>query len=164
MATIYRFLVESSVRGGASGGRKSGENSKKSTGKTTTLLRALSNNKGGVEHNRKTRAINPLINKISAGTWEKANRVGRATMGLVKFKTTESGALKFAGISKPAIAIIIQLIIMSLLKYQNVQIRNNDVLNKYNFKSMESGNSAVRGEYSTSVNILNGKISYNQNK
>jgi hypothetical protein len=164
MATIYRFLVESSIKGGAKGGRSSGENSDKKTGKTTTLLQMLSNNKGGVEHNRKFRAINPLINKITGGYWEKGMRLGRSMGGLLKFKVGSGGALKFAGFGGPAVAIIVALAIQSLLTYQSLQIKNADQLNKYNYKAMESGNSAVRGQFNTSVNVLTGRISYNQNK
>jgi hypothetical protein len=164
MATIYRFLVESSVKGGAKGGRSSGENSDKKTGKTTTLLQMISNNKGGVEHNRKLRAINPLINKMTGGYWEKSMRLGRSMGGLLKFKVGSGGALKFAGLSGPAVAIIIALAISVALKYQKLQIKNADELNKYNYKAMESGNSAIRGQFQTSVNVFTGRISYNQNK
>ena len=163
MATIYRFLVENKVRGGAVGGRTSGENSKKSTGKTTTFLKMLEGNKGGVEANRKLRAINPLINKITGGYWEQGMRVGRAMGGLFKFKTSGTG-FAFAGLSAVAVAFIIQMAIKILLQYQQLQIKNADQLNKFNYKAMESGNSAVRGQFSTNVDILTGRITYNQNK
>ena len=164
MATIYRFIVEQG-KGGKSGGRNSGDESTKKTGKTFTALQLLgTGEKGGVEHNRKLRAINPLINKITYGYWEKGMRVGRAGLGLLRFKKTDAGGLAFAGLSQTAIAILIAFTIQTILKVHNYFIDMANRENKANFKSMENGTSAIHGQYQTSVNILNGRITYNQNK
>lgn len=165
MATIYRFIVDEG-KSGKSGGRKSGGNSRKKTGKTTTLLKMFeTGNKGGVESNRKMRAINPLINRITNGYWEKGVRIGRAGLGLVKFKKNEStGALSFAGLSGSAIAIIIAFAIQVALKHHAKLIERTEKINKQNYKQLENGQSAVHGEYSITQNFWSGKISYKENR
>lgn len=165
MATIYRFVVEQG-KSGKSGGKNAGSSeSTKKTGKTMTALQLLgSGEKGGVEHNRKLRAINPLLNKITGGYWEKGMRVGRAGLGLLKFKQLESGKLAFAGFSATAIAILIAFTIQTYLKIQQYYIKIAEQQNKANYKSLENGVSSIHGQYETSVNVWNGKITYNQNK
>lgn len=165
MATIYRFIVEQGTSKSA-GGRASGENSKKKTAKSTTLLKMLGGGeKGGVEHNRKLRAINPLLNKITAGYWEKGMRVGRAGLGLVKFKqNADTGKMQFAGFSGPAIAIIIAFLIQTIMKHHARLIAKEQERNKLNYKAMDNGVSSVRGQYQTAVNVWSGKISYNENR
>lgn len=165
MATIYRFIVEQGTSKSA-GGRTSGENSKKKTAKSTTLLKMLGGGeKGGVEHNRKMRAINPLLNKMTGGYWEKGMRIGRAGLGLVKFRqNANTGKMEFAGLSGPAIAIIIAFLLQTMMKHHAKLIAKEQERNKLNYKAMETGVGAVRGEYETSVNVWSGKISYNQNK
>ena len=161
MATIYRFVVEE-TSSAKSGGRKNGSNSKKTTAKSTTLLQLLgSGGKGGVEHNRKLRAINPLLNKATSGYWEKGMRLGRAGLGLVKFDA-KTGA--FAGLSAAAIAIIISFIIQSIMKWHKKQMVEADNYNKANYKALETGQSSIRGAYEVSVNQWSGRVSYNQNK
>lgn len=165
MATIYRFIVEQGTSKSA-GGRTSGENSKKKTAKSTTLLKMLGGGeKGGVEHNRKLRAINPLLNKMTGGYWERGMRVGRAGLGFFKFRqNADTGKMEFAGLSGPAIAIIIAFVIQTIMKYHAKSIATEQEANKLNFKAMENGVGAIRGEYETSANFWSGKISYNQNK
>ena len=110
MATIYRFIVEQKqARGGD--GRQVKEPQVKSAAKKGRNISIFGGEKGGVEHNRKMRAINPLLNRITGGVWEKGMRVGRAGMGLIT-KNTETGKL---GISGPAIAIIIAFIINTIM-------------------------------------------------
>lgn len=164
MATIYRFVVEQKTTGGSSG-RKSGEaqsNHKKkgTTAKKGRWVSIVGGEKGGVEHNRKMRAINPLINRATGGYWEKGMRVGRAGLGLIQ-RNTETGKL---GISGPAIAIIISLIIQTVLKLQRKDIEGAKKLNAQNYKMLENGVGAIHGEYSISVNMWNGARTYNQNK
>ena len=168
MATAYRFIIEqriTNVNGG--GGGRMGEGSSATTSrktpskkgtKTVTLLGSM---KGGVEHNRKLRAINPLLNKATHGYWEKGMRLGRAGLGLVKFDA-ETGA--FAGISGVAVAIIISMAIQTFLKIQNEQREHAKELNNQNFNLMESGVYGIRGDYQISVNMFNSRATYNQNK
>lgn len=161
MATIYRFVIEqkqtqtSGRKGGSSGGSGKGTTAKK--GKMVSIF---AGEKGGVEHNRKMRAINPLLNKATHGYWEKSMRLGRAGAGLVQ-RNTETGKL---GLSGPAIAIIIAFIIQTLLKWQNIERQKAMKFNRQNYKAMENGFGAVHGEYETNVNFWTGRTTYNENK
>lgn len=165
MATIYRFIVENKM-GDTTKSKGVGGKKKPAKSKTTTLLKMLgSSEKGGVEANRKLRAVNPLLNKLTAGYWEKGTRIGRAGLGLVKFKKNgQTGKMEFAGLSGTAIAIIIAFIIATITSAQNKAIANAQKLNKLNYKSMENGVGSVNGNFDVSINALNGKITYNQNK
>lgn len=161
MATIYRFIVEQQSSG-TGNGRKSNQGTgtrKNSKEKTFTLLGSM-----GVEHNRKMRAINPLLNKATGGYWEKGMRLGRAGLGLVKFKNNGSGGLAFAGISWVAIAIIISYIIQTTMKYHNQQIQQNERVNKQNYKKLETGQNAVHNSFDVATNWWSGKRTYNENK
>ena len=162
MATIYRFIVEQKTT--KSGGRKSSSESsgmsKKSTAKKGRYVSILGGEKGGVEHNRKLRAINPLLNKITGGYWEKGMRIGRAGAGLIT-RNTETGKL---GISGPAVAILIAFVIKCLLDYQKLQSQKAEQKNKQNFKMLENGFGKINGAYEISVNAMTGRMTYNQNK
>ena len=162
MATIYRFIVEQKAT--KSGGRKSSSDSsgmsKKSTAKKGRYVSILGGEKGGVEHNRKLRAINPLLNKITGGYWEKGMRIGRAGAGLIT-RNTETGKL---GISGPAVAILIAFVIKCLLDYQKLQSQKAEQKNKQNFKMLENGFGQINGAYEISVNAMTGRMTYNQNK
>lgn len=160
MATIYRFVIEQKTSG-ESGGRKGRtQSSKGTTAKKGRYVSLFGGEKGGVEHNRKLRAINPLLNRATNGVWEKGMRVGRAASGLIT-KNTETGAL---GISGVAAAIIISFVIQTLIKWQNKQIQIAERQNAQNFKQLENGYSQVNGAYKVSVNMFNGRYTYNQNK
>lgn len=164
MATIYRFIVEqkTSGGGGSRGGRKEGSTNKKGAakkGKKTVGI--FSGGKGGVEHNRYLRPINPVMNKITNGYWEKGMRLGRAGLGLVKVDAT-TGA--FAGLSFVAIAIIISFILQTIMKYQAQDREIANKLNAQDYNMLENGVGAVHGQYSISVNLWNGRRTYNQNK
>jgi len=162
MATIYRFIVEQKASGGT-GGRKSSADSgisKKATAKKGRWVSILGGEKGGVEHNRKMRAINPLLNKMTGGYWEKGMRVGRAGLGLVQ-KNTETGQIGFSG---TAFAIIIAFVLQVIFKYQSKMRTIADEENKRNFKALENGVGAVHGDYEIVANMFSGRQTYNQNK
>lgn len=161
MATIYRFIVENKTSGG-SGGRKDSSNapSKKSTAKKGRWVSIIGGEKGGVEHNRKLRAVNPFFNKLTAGYHEKGMRLGRAGLGLIQ-RNTETGKLGLSGVS---VAIIIAFIIQTVLKIQAQQRAIADRQNSQNFKALENGVGSIHGQYEISVNMWNGRQTYNQNK
>ena len=165
MATIYRFIIEQKTTQSGGGRKSSGTTSKKGAGKkgkdTTNIFGLLGMGKGGVEHNRYTRAINPLLNKATGGIWEKGARIGRAAAGLLKFNKT-TGAI--AGVSAVAIAIIISFVIQTTLKIQQREIAKMNKLNTQNFKALENGGGAIHGAYNISTNSWNGRQTYNQNK
>ena len=159
MATIYRFVVEQKMSQSGDGRKNTGPNVK-GAGKKGKMVSIFGGEKGGVEHNRKMRAINPLINKMTNGYWEKGMRVGRAGLGLVQ-KNTETGEL---GLSGPAIAIIISFVIQTILKIQNNHRQKAIQLNSQNFKMLENGIGSISSEYEISVNMWNNRTTYNQNK
>lgn len=159
MATIYRFIVEQKTSSTGTG-RKSSEVSGKGAGKKGRMVSIFGGEKGGVEHNRKLRAINPLLNRMSGGWWEKGMRLGRAGLGLVT-KNTETGKL---GISGPALAIIIAFAIQMLMKWHQSEIKKAEKQNAQNFKQLETGVGAINGQYRVSQNMWTGRHTYNQNK
>ena len=164
MATIYRFIVEQKVAKGGDGRKVTDATSKSAAkkGRSVTLLQsAFGGGKGGVEHNRKMRALNPLVNRITGGVHEKAMRLGRAGLGLLKFDAT-TGA--FAGLSATAIAIIVSFAIQMSMKELERQQKLAAHQNEQNFKQLENGMGAVRGQYKVATNILTGRHTYNQNK
>lgn len=162
MATIYRFVIEQQS-GASDNGRKTREPSSnsKGAGKKGRNVSYFGGEKGGVEHNRYTRAINPLLNKVTNGAWEKGMRIGRAAAGLFQ-KNSATG--KFAGLSATAVTIIISFIIQSLLKWQSMEIQKAERLNAQNYKQFENGYSSIHGAYKVSVNMWNGRVNYNENK
>lgn len=165
MATIYRFVIEQKAGKGGSGTGRTGPRANKGAAKKGRDLPLLwGGDKGGVEHNRKLRAINPLLNKITNGVWEKGMRLGRAVGGVVK-QNTETGKLSIGG---PAIAIIIAFIIMMAWRI-TAQFNQRDrataeKLNAENYKALENGAGAVHGAYKLMVNGWSGRINYNENK
>lgn len=161
MATIYRIIVEQSAKSKGEDGRKGGNRlgtGKPHAGKTTTLLNSA---RGGVEHNRKMRAINPVLNKATGGYWEKGMRLGRAGLGLVKFDAT-TGA--FAGLSGTAMAIIIAFVLQVLIKINDRERQKAQELNAQNYKMLENGVGAIHSSYEVNTNFWTGRQTYNQNK
>ena len=159
MATIYRLLIEEKAKG-ASGRKDSTDKPSKKTTAKGKWVSIFSGPKGGVEHNRKMRAINPLLNKATMGYWEKGTRLGRAGLGLVK-RNTETGKLALSG---PAVAIIIALVINMILKIQNFQRNIATKQNTQNFKAMENGFTAIHGEYSVVRDYWSGRTTFNENR
>lgn len=162
MATIYKFIIEQKAARESSGRKGTGASgsAKKGAAKKGKMVSIFGGEKGGVEHNRKMRAINPLINRMTGGAWEKGMRLGRAGAGLVQ-RNTETGEL---GISGPAIAIIIAFAIkvgMDILAYYQRLAKEQ---NTQNFKQLENGVGIVNGQYEVSTHILTGRHTYNQNK
>ena len=161
MATIYRFIVEQKTTG-SSGRKSSSESSGMSKKSISKKGRAVTLFGGrGVEHNRYMRAVNPVLNKMTGGWYEKAVRVGRAGLGLVKIDS-ETG--KFAGISGVGVTIIIAFVLQMLMKYHQKQHNIAEQKNKQNYKMLENGFGQINGAYEISTNVWNGRLTYNQNK
>lgn len=164
MATIYRFIIEQRQSGAASGGTgrsiKEPQASVKTVAKNGRVVSLFGGEKGGVEHNRKLRAINQVINRMTGGVWEKGMRIGRAGLGLFKVNT-ETGKM---GLSGPAVAIIIAFVLQILMKQLQFEQQRASKLNAQNFKMLENGVGAVHGQYKITANILTGRHTYNQNK
>ena len=128
MATIYRFVIEQKASA-SGGGRKdtspSNGGAKKGAAKKGRMVSIFGGERGGVEHNRKMRAINPLINKATSGYWEKGMRVGRAGLGLIQ-RNEETGKIGFSGTAWAIIAaFVIQLALKLLNKAQEKAEKQN---------------------------------------
>lgn len=163
MATIYRFVIEQKAsKSRDSGGSPRANKGAAKKGKDLPLL--WGGDKGGVEHNRKMRAINPILNKVTGGVWEKGMRLTRAAGGLVK-RNTETGKISLGG---PSIAIIIAFILMTvwntIARFNQRDRANAEKLNAQNFTVLENGTSAIHGAYKVSTNFWNGRVNYNENK
>jgi hypothetical protein len=134
MATIYRFIVESV---GQSDAKKILENNDvspdgeiipKKGGGSKGGGSLLAHNRGGVEHNRYMRPINPLLNRMTGGYWEKSMRVGRAVGQLpADFASKGMGAL--TGVAS---LILIQFAIMEFDKWFREQQRKAKEENQTN--------------------------------
>ena len=161
MATIYRILVEQSTRATKEDGRKGGNRvgtSKKTTAKTHNLF---GGSRGGVEHNRKMRAINPLVNKATGGYWEKGMRLGRAGMGVGN--AYANGGIKGV-LGSVGFIIIVQMVLVALIKWQQKERQKALELNAQNFKQLENGIGAIHSSYEINVDFWTGRQTYNQNK
>ena len=159
MATIYRFIVEQQQGMGGGSGRNNGSTTKKNAkDKYFTLSGSL-----GVEHNRKLRAINPVLNKATGGYWEKGMRLGRAGLGLLTVKKKGKGAMS-VGISATALAIILSFVIQTGIKHHQKLIQQSEKENKQNFKKMETGETSVHTSFTVATNMWSGKRTYNENK
>lgn len=156
MATIYRFIIEN----GGSGGTRSSSGGTRGAAKKGKWVSLLNSNKGGVEHNRKLRAINPVLNKATGGAWEKGMRLGRAGLGLVQ-RNDKTGKLRLSG---TALTIIIAFVLQELMKWWKFEQQKADKINSQNFKQMENGYNAVHGAYSVGLNIWTGQRTFNENK
>lgn len=159
MATIYRFIVEQKVRGDGDG-RIPREGTGKGAAKKGRMVSIFGGEKGGVEHNRKMRAINPLLNRMTGGMWEKGMRLTRAGMGLIK-QDKETGKL---GVSGTSVAIIVAFIIQAILRWQRTEMLKAQKQNEQNYRQLENGIGAIHGQYKVTTNVITGRHTYNQNK
>ena len=161
MATLYRFIIEQRTK--ESSGRKGGDTTStratKGAAKKGKAVSLFGGEKGGVEHNRKMRAINPLLNKATHGIYEKGMRVGRAAAGIIK--EDKNGNRVVSGV---AVTILVQMVLLLLLSWQRRERLKAERENNQNFKQLENGYGSLHGAYEISTNILTGRHTYNQNK
>ena len=161
MATIYRFLVENRNVGG-NGGK--GGASKKSTAKTITPLKMLTKGvSGGADSNRSFRGFNAVMNSVIPN-YEKGVRFAKASLGMIKLKEKEGGGYAFAGFSKSAIAILFVLMLRIAMSHHKKLIEKEERNNNANFKKMETGQTAIHGQFNIVQNYWSGKLTFNENK
>jgi hypothetical protein len=161
MATIYRFIVEGVGTTDAKAMLDNndvtpdGEIVPKRGGGSKGGGSLLAHNRGGVEHNRYMRPINPLMNRVTGGYWEKGQRVGRAMAQMPsEFANKGMGAL-----GSVASLILIQFAIMEIDKWFREQQRKAKEENKSNYLKIVSGQTVIGQDYKVSKNIF-GKINY----
>lgn len=166
MATIYRFIVESTGQAQANSllanhsvdanGQlipKKGAGSK--GGSSLIAHNPTGKRSGGTDHNRYMRPINPLLNRITGGWWEKGTRVARAGAQLpADFKNHKLGA--FGGVAS---LIILQFAIMEVDKLIREQMKKAKEENQSNYLKIVSGQTTIGTDYKVNRNIF-GKITY----
>jgi hypothetical protein len=164
MATIYRFIVEASKstrvatdadgvviprKGAGSKGGASGSGRGFNFGGT----------RGGVEHNRYMRPLNPLLNQVTGGWWEKGQRLGRAGLSLPSAFTTKTGGFNAAGFGSTGSLIIMQFAIMMAVQAFRDQQKKSKEENQANYLKIVSGQTTIGQDYKVSKDIF-GKITY----
>jgi hypothetical protein len=160
MATIYRFIVEARQATGVSYDadgvvipRKGAGSKGGSSGSGSGFN--FGGSRGGVEHNRYMRPINPLINQLTGGWWEKGQRLGRAAASLPEqFSKKGIGALGSTGA-----LIIMQFAIMMAVQAFREQQKKAKEENQSNYLKIVSGQTTLGQDYKVSRNSF-GKITY----
>ena len=163
MATIYRFIVEARKATGVSydadGNPMPAKGAGSKGGGSLLAHNPSGKNRGGVEHNRYMRPINPLMNRLTGGYWEKGQRVGRAISGLPDAFLTKEGKFTASGFGSTASLILIQFAIMEVDKMIREQMKKAKEENQANYLKIVSGQTTLGQDYKVSRNIF-GKITY----
>lgn len=161
MATAYTVYVKDRTASKKSGGMRSEE----SDGGVASDKNVFSGHHNGVDNNTKLRAINPLMNKITGGNWEKGVR---ATRAISSFESDyESKGIKSAMMGSgvmTVVAMVVVLIMRQIDKYWTEQKELADKANKLNYVNMENGNNPISGSYELTSNMFNGQITIGDNK
>jgi hypothetical protein len=160
MATIYRFIVEAQKSGSASFDADGNPTTRKGAGNKGGSSGSGSGfnfggSRGGVEHNRYMRPINPLINRLTGGWWEKGQRVGRAAMEIPE-QLHNKGIGALAG---TASLILLQFTVMMVDRWFREQQKKAKEENQSNYLKIVSGQTTLGQDYKVSKNIF-GKINY----
>lgn len=162
MATIYRFIVEASKVSGVQHDADGNVIPRKGAGsKGGGSGRGFNfgGSRGGVEHNRYMRPINPLMNQLTGGWWEKGQRLGRATLSLPSAFTGKDGKFNVGGFASTGMLILLQFAIMTAVQQFREQQRKAKEENQANFLKIISGQTTIGQDYKVSRNIF-GKITY----
>jgi hypothetical protein len=163
MATIYRFIVEARKATGVSydadGNPIPAKGAGSKGGGSLTAHNPSGKNRGGVEHNRYMRPINPLMNQLTGGWWEKGQRLGRSAMSLPEAFRTKDGKFTAAGFGSTGALLILQFAIMMGVQAFKDQQKKAKEENKSNYLKIVSGQTTVGQDYKVSRNIF-GLITY----
>jgi hypothetical protein len=160
MATIYRFIVEARKATGVSydadGNPIPAKGAGSKGGFSLTAHNPSGKNRGGVEHNRYMRPINPLMNRLTGGWWEKGQRLGRAGAGVLDVAKTKGIG---AALGSTGALIIMQFAIMMAVQAFQDQQKKAKEENQSNFLKIKSGQTTLGQDYKVSKDIF-GKITY----
>jgi hypothetical protein len=163
MATIYRFIVEARKATGVSydadGNPIPAKGAGSKGGGSLLAHNPFGKNKGGVEHNRYMRPINPLMNQLTGGWWEKGQRLGRSAMSLPSAFTGKDGKFNVAGFGSTGALLILQFAIMMGVQAFKDQQKKAKEENQSNFLKIKSGQTTIGQDYKVSKDIF-GKITY----
>jgi preprotein translocase subunit SecG len=160
MATIYRFIVEARQATGVSydadGNPIPAKGAGSKGGFSLTAHNPSGKNRGGVEHNRYMRPINPLMNQLTGGWWEKGQRLGRAGAGVLDVAKTKGVG---SALTSTGMLIILQFAIMMAVEAFKDQQKKAKEENQANFLKIKSGQTTLGQDYKVSKNIF-GLITY----
>ena len=163
MATIYRFIVEARKATGVSydadGNPIPAKGAGSKGGGSLLAHNPSGKNRGGVEHNRYMRPINPLMNQLTGGWWEKGQRLGRSVMSLPEAFRTKDGKFTAAGFGSTGALLILQFAIMMGIQAFKDQQKKAKEENQANFLKIKSGQTTLSQDYKVSKNIF-GLITY----
>ena len=154
MATIYEFIVRDQTKNGKQ------EMIDPDTGeviakKSVAKEKPLSGSNKGVDHNRYTRAINPLVNRYLPD-FEKYVRSSRAITGVID--TTLKEGLK-AGLTSVGAVVLYELAIIAIDNWRRDQIEKANQENLANYNKLVSGQSQLSQNVQATKNIF-GKITF----
>ena len=154
MATIYEFIVRDQTKDGKKliVDNETGEVIGKSS---VAKTKPLSGSNKGVDHNRYTRAINPLVNRY-VPDFEKYVRGGRAIVGV--FDTLSKEGIKSAITSVGAI-VLLQMVLTTLDDLRREKIEEANQENLANYNKLVSGQSQLSQNVQATKNIF-GKITF----
>lgn len=154
MATIYEFIVRDQTKDGKKliVDNETGEVIGKSS---VAKQKPLSGSNKGVDHNRYTRAINPLVNRY-VPSFEKYVRSGRAITGVVD--TTMKEGLK-AGLTSVGAIVLLELAIISFDNWRRQQVEEAKQENIANYNKLLSGQTQLSQNVVATKNIW-GKITF----
>jgi hypothetical protein len=164
MATIYRFIVEAQKASGVSYDADGVVIPRKGAGSKGGASGSgrgfnFGGSRGGVEHNRYMRPINPLMNQLTGGWWEKGQRLGRSAMSLPSAFTGKDGKFNVAGFGSTGALLILQFAIMMGVQAFKDQQKKAKEENQSNFLKIKSGQTTIGQDYKVSKDIF-GKITY----
>ena len=154
MATIYEFIVRDQTKDGKKlivdneTGEVIGKNSVAKT-------KPLSGSNKGVDHNRYTRAINPLVNRY-VPNFEKYVRGGRAITGVID--TIMKSGLK-AGLTGVGAVVLLEMANIAIDNWRRDQIEKANQENLANYNKLVSGESQLSQNVQATKNIF-GKITF----
>jgi hypothetical protein len=105
------------------------------------------------------RPINPLMNQLTGGWWEKGQRLGRAAASLPEAFKTKQGKFNAAGFGSVGMLLILQFAIMMGVQAFKEQQKKAREENQSNFLKIKSGLTTIGQDYKVSKDIF-GKITY----
>lgn len=154
MATIYEFIVRDQTKDGKKliVDNETGEVIGKSS---VAKTKPLSGSNKGVDHNRYTRAINPLVNRY-VPNFEKYVRGGRAVVGV--FDTFVKQGLTAAMTGVGAV-VLFEMATIAIDNWRRDQIEKANQENLANYNKLVSGQSQLSQNVQATKNIF-GKITF----
>ena len=154
MATLYEFVIKDQTKNGKIlvVNEETGE---VISANSVAKQKPLSGSNKGVDHNRYTRAINPLVNRYIPN-FEKYVRAGRAIGGVVD-TTMKEGFIK--GVSSVGGIVLLELALIAIDNWRREQVEQAKQENIANYNKLLSGQTQLSQNVVATKNIW-GKITF----